>query len=111
MQIKAYANCRERYLAKVRTQEAGSVDALRRHDDKTKVRILPNEGNRMNEGFDSVGVDLNTVIRQEGIQTVTLAVDVGQFLTQPRLGRDTQALRLLPFSEDRDQRRGAGLTR
>ena len=56
-------------MAKVRTQEAGSVDALRRHDNKRKVRILPNESNRTNEFFNSVGVDLDASIGQEGLQT------------------------------------------
>lgn len=45
-------------------------------------RVLTTQGNRANEIFDAVGVDLDTSVGQEGLQSAPVAMDVSQFLAE-----------------------------
>ena len=72
-------------------------------------RIFPVQGNRAHEIFDLVRVDLDAPIGQESLQSIPVAVDVGQLFAEPRFGRDAQALRLQPGAEGLDQRGGSRL--
>jgi len=51
-------------------------------------RVFPVQSDRANEVFDTVGVDLDASVMEEGLQAVPVAVDVGELLTQSGLGRD-----------------------
>ena len=72
-------------------------------------RILAIEGNRTDQIFDPIGVDLDATVRQEGLQPVPMIVDIGKLLAEPGLDGDPAALSLQPLSEGSDQRGGAGL--
>lgn len=72
--------------------------------------ILAIEGDRADEIFDPVGVDLDPAVGQEGLQPAPMVMDVGQLFAQAGFGGDFAALRLNPFAEGRDQGRRAGLT-
>ena len=72
-------------------------------------RVFPVQSNRSDQILDLVGVDLDAPVGQEGLQSVPVAVDVGQLLAEARFGRDAQALRLQPAAEGFDQRGGSCL--
>jgi hypothetical protein len=73
-------------------------------------RIFAIEGDGPDLVFDSVGVDLDAPIGQEGLQPLLLVVDVGQLLAQPGFAGYLAALYLKPVTKGRHQWRGAGLT-
>ncbi|GAA0295500.1 hypothetical protein GCM10008966_15510 [Rhodovulum strictum] len=66
--------------------------------------ILAIQGNRTNQIFDIVGVDLDATVGQEGLQPVPVVMDIGELFAEAGLGGDAQALRLQPFPEGGDQR-------
>ncbi len=72
-------------------------------------RVLSIEGNWSDGIFDAVGVHLDATILQEGLQTVPVVVDIGEFLAEAGPGGDTATLSLEPFAKGFDQRRGSGL--
>ena len=72
--------------------------------------ILAIEGDRADQVFDPVGVDLDATVGQEGLQAFPMVMDVGQLLAQPGFGGDFPALCLKPLTEGCHQRHGAGLT-
>jgi hypothetical protein len=74
-------------------------------------RILAIEGNRADQGFDPVGVDLDAAIGQEGLQPVPVVMDVGELFAQAGLGGDLATLRLQPVAEGGRQWCSAGLAR
>ena len=72
-------------------------------------RVFAIEGDRADQIFDPVGVDLDATVGQEGLQPVPVVVDVGQLFAQPGFGGDLAALCLQPVTEGGHQWRGAGL--
>jgi len=72
--------------------------------------VLSVQSDRSDQVFDTVVVDLDAPVGQEGLQTVPVIVDVGQLFAQPGFGGDLTALRLQPFAEGCDQRGTASLT-
>ncbi len=74
-------------------------------------RILAGQGDRPDQVLDAVGVDLDAAVVQESLQSVPVAVDIGQLLSEAGLRRDTPALRLQPFAKGGDQWRGQGPAR
>ena len=66
-------------------------------------RVFPVQGDRANEVLDGVGVDLDTSVMEEGLQSVPVAVDVGELLAKAGLGRDAQTLLLQPVTEGGDE--------
>ena len=73
-------------------------------------RIFAIEGNGSDQVFDSVGVDLDALIGQEGLHPLPVIVDLGQLLAQPGFAGYLSALYLKPVTEGRQEWRGAGLT-
>ena len=71
--------------------------------------IFPVQGNWPDQILDTVAIDLDTAVVEEGLQTVPVTMDVGKLLAEAGLGGDPAALLLQPLSEGGDQRRGAGL--
>ena len=71
--------------------------------------IIPVQGNWPDQILDTVAIDLDTAVVEEGLQTVPVTMDVGKLLTEAGLGGYPATLLLQPFPEGADQRRGAGL--
>ena len=71
--------------------------------------VFPIEGDRADQVFDAVVVDLDAAIGQECLQPVPVIMDVIQLFAQPGLGGDLAALLLQPITESRDQWSTAGL--
>lgn len=47
--------------------------------------ILAGQGDRPDQVFDAVGVDLDAAVAQEGLQPVLVTMDIGQLLAKTRL--------------------------
>lgn len=72
--------------------------------------VLSVQSDRSDQVFDTVIVDLDAPIVQEGLQTVPVIVDVGQLFDLSGFGRNLTALRLQSFTEGCVQRGAASLT-
>ena len=70
-------------------------------------RVFSVQSNRPDQIFDLVGVDLDAPVGQEGLQSIPVAVNVGELFAEARFGRDAQALCLQPGAEGCDQRGGS----
>jgi hypothetical protein len=60
--------------------------------------VLAIEGDRSDQVFDPVVVDLDATVGQEGLQPVPVVMDIGQLFTQTGFGRYLAALCLQPVA-------------
>ena len=58
--------------------------------------IFPVQGNWPDQILDTVAIDLDTAVVEEGLQTIPVTMDVGKLLAKAGLGGDPEALLLQP---------------
>lgn len=77
--------------------------------EASEERVFAIKSYRADQVFDSVGVDLDATVGQEGLQTSPMVMDVGQLFAQAGFNGGLATLRLQPTAELGHQRRASSL--